>query len=359
MDLTDTRSLIMPSVIIVGAGITGLSAARVLTDAGWHVRIFDKGQAVGGRFATRRMGDRARIIDFGAQFLTTRDPLFAAAVATWVEAGWVKHWCDGIPILTATELDTSRDGFPRWIGSQGMRTLALQLANDFIVQSPATITHVACEQQRWKVSWVTGDAIRGTHTGPTIVEYADAIIFTQPAPQIIHLLNTSGLSLPDALSQIRYDPCVAVMIDVPQAQDSLLPEPGAVRIDDPASPLLWMASARGRGLISTGDILLLHARGDWSTARIEHTSENLSRDLIRESLDTFSRLGINHDLTHLPNEARMWRYSRCVNAIPEPFLRFDHPMPLLFAGDGFGACPRVEGAWLSGRAAAIALRDAT
>ena len=348
----------MPSVIIVGAGITGLSAARILVDAGWRVRLIDKGQAVGGRFATRRLGEQQRSIDFGAQFLTTRDPIFAATVTTWAERGWVKSWCHGIPALTASGLDSSSDGFPRWIGTQGMRALAQQLAQGFDVLTPATITHIAREQHGWNVSWVNGDAIRGAASGPVVNEQADAIILTQPAPQIIQLLSAAGLPLPSGLSHVRYDPCVAVMIDVPQHPASLLPAPGAVRIEDPVSPLMWVASARGRGLVSSGDILLLHARGEWSTARINQDKETLGQELIRDARDTLHRLGINGDLTQLHHQARLWRYSRCVTSIPEPFLHLTGPSPLLMAGDGFGDCPRVEGAWLSGRAAAIAIRDA-
>jgi predicted NAD/FAD-dependent oxidoreductase len=122
---------------------------------------------------------------------------------------------------------------------------------------------------------------------------------------------------------------------------------------------MWVASARGRGLVSSGDILLLHARSNWSATRIDQATDTLGHDLIHDARATLGRLGINRDLTHLHREARMWRYSRCITPNPEPFLRLARPSPLLIAGDGFGACPRVEGAWLSGRAAAIAIRDAT
>ena len=77
----------MPNAIIVGAGIAGLSAAQVLTDAGWQVEIIDKGQTPGGRFASRWFGDRTRRIDVGAQFLSARDPVFAAAVDQWPREG--------------------------------------------------------------------------------------------------------------------------------------------------------------------------------------------------------------------------------------------------------------------------------
>ena len=62
------------SCIVVGAGISGLLAARELSDAGWRVTVLDKGRGVGGRMATRRTGG-ARF-DHGAQFFTVRDERF-------------------------------------------------------------------------------------------------------------------------------------------------------------------------------------------------------------------------------------------------------------------------------------------
>ena len=77
-------------VVVIGAGIAGLIAARILIEAGANVAVVDKGRGVGGRLATRRFAE-ARF-DHGAQFITTRDAWFRGAMEQWVDSGAASEW---------------------------------------------------------------------------------------------------------------------------------------------------------------------------------------------------------------------------------------------------------------------------
>jgi phytoene dehydrogenase-like protein len=68
-----------PDVIVIGAGVSGLIAARTLQATGARVLGLDKGRGVGGRMATRRTD--WGVFDHGAQFLTARDPQFRLLAA--------------------------------------------------------------------------------------------------------------------------------------------------------------------------------------------------------------------------------------------------------------------------------------
>jgi predicted NAD/FAD-dependent oxidoreductase len=326
-----------PSALIVGAGLAGLAAARHLCDAGWRVQVVDEGEVPGGRLATLRL-DGGRHVDVGGQFMSARDPAFAAAVAQWEERGWVRRWCDGIPLLTAAGLADGRDGFARWIGAAGMDGLARHLAEGLELRSATVLAGLApAPAGGWRATLSDG-------AKPEV----DAVVLTLPAPRAAAFLGALHLPPPAALAAIRYEPCLALAVDLPAAPGALLPAPGAVRVDDPASPRTCLATARGRGQLASGELLLQHLRagGDGGGG---------TREQLAAAAPTLARLGIVADLAAARCEARLWRYSRCVAPCAEPFLRVATPAPLLLAGDGCGDCPRVEGAWLSGRAAALAL----
>ena len=68
-------------VLILGAGLAGLSCARRLQDAGKKVLVLEKARGLGGRMACRRTEKGAW--DHGAQYFTATDQDFMAQIALW------------------------------------------------------------------------------------------------------------------------------------------------------------------------------------------------------------------------------------------------------------------------------------
>ncbi|OBH02854.1 NAD(P)/FAD-dependent oxidoreductase [Mycobacterium sp. E1747] len=100
----DTRS-----ILVIGAGMAGLSAARVLADAGWPARVIEARDRIGGRVLTDR--DWGAPIEMGASWIhgTADNPLLELAqraqaqLVTTDYYGWAKLVVD--PTLPPLDYD--------------------------------------------------------------------------------------------------------------------------------------------------------------------------------------------------------------------------------------------------------------
>jgi predicted NAD/FAD-dependent oxidoreductase len=119
-------------VAVVGAGISGLLCARRLQDAGLDVHVLERSNVAGGRMASEHFG--GAVFDTGAQFCTVRTAEFQAQVDAWITRGVAREWCRGF--------GPEPDGFPRYIGVEGMGAIAAATAEGLDVRFGATVDHI-------------------------------------------------------------------------------------------------------------------------------------------------------------------------------------------------------------------------
>ena len=314
----------MESCLVVGAGLSGLTAAQTLQNASMHVTVLEKDDKVGGRMRTDRIQDG--IFDHGAQFFTVRSDRFEEMVNGWLSAGVAEVWTRG---FADAKGEHKEDGHPRYKGTRGMNAIAEHLARSLDVQTDAEASVLRKSERGWEV--VTKDA---THT-------ADALILTPPSA--LSLVNESGIPLPDdarhALQNISYDPCIAVMalLDAP----GRVPEPGGVQIG--GDPLFWIADNQKKGL-SGVPAVTIHAGPEFSREHM-HSDGKKVADLLLEEAKDYLRTGVKATAVY------RWEHSAPIGLYDEPFVYVDGPPPLIICGDAY-AGPKVEGAALSGLAAA-------
>jgi monoamine oxidase len=79
-------------VVVAGAGIAGLAAARRLAEAGCGVALLEAGERVGGRMLTVHPGESALPVEMGAEFVHGRPPELLALIR---EAGLTLFERDG------------------------------------------------------------------------------------------------------------------------------------------------------------------------------------------------------------------------------------------------------------------------
>lgn len=309
-------------VVVIGAGIAGLVAARELQANNVDVSLVDKGRSVGGRLATRRIGD-ARL-DHGAQFFTVRTPAFRTRVDDWVERGIVHVWNHGFD---------SDDGHPRYVGSAGMNSLAKDLAIGLDIETSTmafTVRDVDAEH-RWQV--VIDD---GT------VRPADAVILTSPIPQSLALLVDAGVDFDGSPMRTEYDRTVGLLVTLDRPAP--LPASGGVQSDDGFFSFIGDNASKG---ISSFPAVTFHANATWSE---EHWDDDDLLDQLRTA--AIPLLG---DASIVEAQLKKWRLATPRTIWPDPCWTTGDGT-IVLAGDAF-AGPKVEGAHNSGLAAAHALLD--
>ncbi len=313
-------------VVVVGAGLAGLIAARELASE-HDVLVLDKGRSVGGRLATRRIG--AARLDHGAQFFTVRGDAFRAQTDDWLERDVARVWCHGFHGRT--------DGFPRFVGTEGMNSLAKDVARGLDVRCSALVFTLRRDASGWSV--ITDDA----H-----IERADAVVLTCPIPQSWALLMESDVAPPDALLAHEYERTIALLavLDRPSA----VPEPGGVQFDahDESAAFAFVADHRMRG-VSPIPAITCNATVPWSAANWERPTDDLRVELLARAAPWIG------DAHVLEAQVKKWRFATPTAIWPEPCWTAPDA-PLVLAGDAF-AGPKVEGAFNSGLAAAAATRS--
>jgi renalase len=320
-------------VVVIGAGISGLSAARELHRVGREVVVLEKSRGFGGRAASRTLhGVR---FDHGAQFVTVRDPRFAQQVDAWVSEGTMTAWTHGVERWTAAEgwRHPSPGAHPRYACPDGMNALGKSLARGLRVERSALVRNVRPDGGPWLVELEGAEAWR-----------ARRVVISAPVPQALALLDEASIprQLRHELTGLTYAPCHAV---VAHYGDQTPPRWEGVQL--PEHPeLAWIANDTSRRRVAARDgaTLVLHATASASRARFDDDAEAVTRRL----LDAASAL-VPWAREPSWTMHHRWRYALADRTWPTPALVA--APGLVLCGDAFGD-GRLEGAYVSGLEAA-------
>jgi predicted NAD/FAD-dependent oxidoreductase len=317
-------------VVVVGAGLSGLVAARELAAAGVDVRVVDKGRGPGGRLATRRIAGAT--LDHGAQFFTVRTPQLQRRVDDWLARGLVRVWTAGFD---------GRDGHPRYIATHGMSSLAKDLANGLDVEcsTMAFGVHAAGAPGRDGPPWTVA-IDDGT------VRHADSVIVTCPLPQSFALLVDAGVELDERLFRVDYDRTLALLAVLDRGP--AIPAPGGVQRPGGVFSFIGDNAAKG---VSSRPAVTFHATPEWSAA---HWDDDSAAAMAALTAAAGPWLG---DACVVEAQLKRWRFATPRATWPDPCWSTAGGT-LVVAGDAF-AGPRVEGAHNSGLAAAAAALGTT
>lgn len=325
-------------VLILGAGIAGLHAARLLREAGKSVVVLEKSRGLGGRSATRRWDKFP--VDHGAQFLTARSPEFAAQVADWLDRGVCMEWTRGLHRYLDGRLHAPEgESHPRYTCPAGMSSLGRDLAGpdpDF-VRRQTRATGVRLAGNGWLVTGEAGEEFFGR-----------SLLVATPPAQAAALLREACPEAAVNLDAVTMSPSLALVVRYPRRPLAF----GGIQA--PQHPVLsWIGhdTSKRPHLHDGVTILVLHAASAFSHKHYERSETDTKDAMLAAAEEITGEEFASPEALFL----QRWRYAQADDATLESrFLSIEAEAPLLVAGDAL-AGGKIEGAWLSGRAAAEAL----
>ena len=304
-------------VVVVGAGISGVAAARALTDGGLAVVVLDRGKRIGGRMASRRTD--GRVVDTGASYFTVSDDRFDAVVQGWATRGLAREWTDTFVAAHDGDLEP-KPGPVRWGAAGGLRSLVEDLADGLDVRE-AQVSRVG-------------------HVGPrpTVDDLAAAaVVLAMPDPQAVRLLDPAHADLAGRLDD-PFQPVLALTAAWPER--SWPDVQGAFVAGDPV--LTWVADdGRRRG--DGAPVLVAHSTAEFAAEHLAAPAE-AAGPMTVALRDVFG-IATEPTSTHV----HRWAFGKPSGTREEPFA-LDEERLVGVCGDAFSDRPRVEAAYLSGRA---------
>lgn len=344
------------TVVVVGAGLAGIAAARALVAAGQTVRVLDRGHRVGGRMGARTVDGRA--VDVGASYFTVPEPdpepdpdadthrreagaaaaarAFADVVADWERRGVARRWTDTFATAGPGGLSGSKQGPLRWGAPGGLRSTVEDLATGLAVQNPVVVAGV-----RRDGDGLTVDA-----------EPATAVVLAMPDAQALRLVTgpdgepAAGLADVAAALTRASDPQIAVAAGWAERE---WPDFAGAFVND-SEVISWIADDGSR-------------HGDGAAVLVAHATPALSAqhlvdpDAVVDPVLTELARVLGTRTAPVWSSAKRWGLAKPTGRREQPYLISDAALgaPVVVCGDGWGGPSKVAGAFVSGHRAGGAL----
>ena len=284
-------------IVVVGAGLAGATAARLLADHGFDVVVLDKGRRVGGRSSRRRLDDV--VITHGAAHLH--------AWPSWMEAWAEAERNEGRAVAgDGHRLVDGPDTIAGWL--EGIDVL-----------TSTTVTRLERDGEVWNIHDEEGNRWQ-----------ASGVVVTAPLPQLHRMMEQA----PEAWSTHPYEATWTVVL----AHQAPAPESLAQALHQ-----LGMTTESGDDDLG----LVVHLPAEWSREHLEMERTDVLQAFIglTEGLDEVHASW----LTAASCQAHLWRYGRSAS----PGVRANLPR-LVEAGDAWGEPVGTGGAALRSGAWAAA-----
>ncbi|HEY9613041.1 NAD(P)/FAD-dependent oxidoreductase [Allocoleopsis sp.] len=342
----------MFDVVIIGAGIAGLTCAQQLHQAGYHLVVVEKSRGVGGRLATRRLYDT--YVDHGVRYLEAQGKLVPQLIDLLLQRGILQTWTDTLYELKPPKPESAGEDLPHpshltcYAVPTGITAVAKFLATGLDIELNQRVQAITpIEEQSWLLTFDSSEI-------PHEIR-ARAVVVAIPAPQAFMLLEplaTKGLS-PEflaCLSSVEFEPCLSAIAGYPQAAIQDFPLACTVSND---SDLAWIGLDSSKRSNPQMPIFVLQSTAEFAQQYLN------AEDLKPAGQQLLSRAAqLLTPWLDAPDwfQVHRWRYAFPKSPLNQDYLGATTPLPLVCCGDWCGG-KRIDSALNSGLAAAAQINQ--
>ena len=319
-----------PKIIIVGAGISGLSCARELEQNGVHVHVIEENESAGGRCKTTNTDFGT--FDYGTQYFTARTEEFKAMVAQLgVKNSVAKLNCTIKRMAeNGSLIDLPKES--RYVGVPSMGGMADVLASGLSITYSTRVTSLAYSKGQWDIAMIKENQ--------ESVLRADILVLAIPIDQILRFNVSSKFEV--MAGEFRMSPSWAVMLAF---NEILTPSFSALMLrESVGKPLSWMMKETAKNCRDGSERWVLHAGPVWTRNNMLTNSNEVVEVLYKQFREITGATSFSF------SDAKLWRYAAGGRSNDFGFF-LDSEKSVMGCGDWANG-GRIEGAWLSGKAAA-------
>ena len=327
-------------VIIIGAGVAGLSCAKALVDCGKSVRILERSRGVGGRCATRRVDSQS--VDHGLVFIHGNEPEFRNVLRE-VPGQRFECWPEVVMGVGAPcQPNAFAHGNFRMAYANGVSSFPKYLATGLDVVLETNVTGVELVSN--------GMIVHANTRGKTTTFSSQNVVFALACPETIALLvgafpsEATGSTLA-LLSMMQSVPCATVIALYP-SNVALLP--WDIWYPEMSTSLSLISHDSKKRDQPSSLTLVMQARPAWSNGVFSMVEEEWGERLLADAAEIVGPW-VARPTTF---QTHYWKYAR-----PSPGAQLSSPIlvdlkggrHLGIVGELFALGGGVQGAWYSGR----------